>query len=127
VAVTWLLAGTITGAPVRVDATAVPPLRMLHAVACTFDVPVLVKTTTQTSVAEVQDVTCADTWAELVKDPKSPNTKPAIAMAAMSVIAIRITVARTGEIAFLRLGLLMFMMDYLSRTRRLRMALKRRC
>jgi hypothetical protein len=29
-------------------------------------------------------------------------------MAAMRVMAIRITVARTGEIAFLRLALLMF-------------------
>ena len=44
----------------------------------------------------------------LVNDPKRPNTKPATAMAAMRVMAIRITVARTGEIAFLRLALLMF-------------------
>src|SRR2546426_4115580 len=41
------------------------------------------------------------TLAELVNDPKRPNTKPAMAMAAMSVIAIRITVASTGEMAFL--------------------------
>jgi hypothetical protein len=45
--------------------------------------------------------TLAVTPAVLVNDPKRPNTKPATAMAAMSVIAIRITVARTGEIAFL--------------------------
>jgi len=36
-----------------------------------------------------------------VNEPKRPNTKPAMAMAAMRVIAIRMTVARTGEIAFL--------------------------
>ena len=37
--------------------------------------------------------------AELVNVPNRPNTKPATAMAAMRVIAIRITVARTGLIA----------------------------
>jgi hypothetical protein len=36
-----------------------------------------------------------------VNDPKRPNTNPAMAMAAMSVIAMRITVARTGDMAFL--------------------------
>jgi len=41
------------------------------------------------------------TRAVLVNDPKRPKTKPATAMAAMSVIAMRMTVARTGEIAFL--------------------------
>ena len=35
--------------------------------------------------------------AELVNDPNGPNTNPAMAMAAMSVIAMRITVARTGK------------------------------
>jgi len=48
------------------------------------------------------------TLAELVNDPNRPNTKPATAIAAMRVMAIRITVARTGEIAFLRLALLIF-------------------
>ena len=48
----------------------------------------------------MQVTTTADTCAELVNDPKRPNTNPAMAIAAMSVIAIRITVARTGEIAF---------------------------
>jgi hypothetical protein len=43
----------------------------------------------------------AETCAVLVNDPKRPNTKPATAMAAMSVIAMRMTVARTGEMAFL--------------------------
>ena len=49
----------------------------------------------------MQVTTTADTCAELVNDPNRPNTNPAIAMAAMRVIAISITVARTGEIAFL--------------------------
>jgi len=47
----------------------------------------------------MQDVTCAETVAELVNDPNRPNTKPATAMAAMSVIAMRMTVANTGLIA----------------------------
>ena len=37
--------------------------------------------------------------AELVNVPKRPNTKPATAMAAINVIAMRMTVARTGLIA----------------------------
>jgi len=43
-----------------------------------------------------------DTWtrAELVNDPKRPNTNPATAMAAMRVMAISMTVANTGEMAF---------------------------
>jgi hypothetical protein len=36
-----------------------------------------------------------------VNDPKMPNTNPAIATAAMSVIAMSMTVAMTGEMAFL--------------------------
>jgi len=50
----------------------------------------------------------ADTLAVLVNEPNRPNTKPAIAMAAMSVMAMRMTVARIGEIAFLFLPLLIF-------------------
>ncbi len=42
-------------------------------------------------------VRLALTLAELVNDPNRPNTNPAMAMAAMSVIAMRITVARTGK------------------------------
>ena len=38
-----------------------------------------------------------------VNDPKRPNTNPAMAMAAMRVIAMSMTVAMTGEIAFLPL------------------------
>jgi hypothetical protein len=48
-------------------------------------------------------VVVALTCAELVKLPNRPNTNPAIAMAAMSVMAMRMTVANTGEIALLRL------------------------
>jgi len=61
---------------------------------------------------EVHEVTVAEICAELVNDPKRPNTNPAMAMAAMSVIAIRITVARTGEIAFLffEVGILMLVL-----------------
>ncbi len=39
--------------------------------------------------------------AELVNDPNRPNTNPAMAIAAMRVMAMRMTVARTGEMAFL--------------------------
>ncbi len=42
-----------------------------------------------------------DRLAELERVPKSPKTKPAIATAAMRVMAMRMTVARTGEMAFL--------------------------
>jgi hypothetical protein len=49
----------------------------------------------------LQVTTTADTCAELVNDPNRPNTNPAIAMAAMSVMAMRMTVASTGEMAFL--------------------------
>ncbi len=48
-----------------------------------------------------QLTTEAVTVAELVNDPNRPKTNPAIAMAAMRVIAMRMTVARTGEMAFL--------------------------
>jgi len=64
------------------------------------------------SAKSLAPAVCAHSWATscmfwpLVKVPKRPNTKPATAMAAMRVIAISMTVARTGEIAFLRLGLL---------------------
>jgi len=37
--------------------------------------------------------------ADFVNVPKRPNTKPAMAMAAINVIAMRMTVASTGEIA----------------------------
>jgi hypothetical protein len=78
------------------------------------DVPVLVRTSwsvpdeVEQVAANVPTVlppgrftTEALTCAELVNVPKRPKTKPATAMAAMSVIAMRMTVARTGEMAFL--------------------------
>jgi len=43
----------------------------------------------------------ADTTAELVNVPRRPKKKPDTAVAAMSVIAMRTTVASTGEIAVL--------------------------
>jgi len=69
----------------------------------TFDVPVFVSVMVHASLvaAVVQDDTCADTCAELVNDPNRPNTNPAMAMAAMRVMAMRMTVASTGEMAFL--------------------------
>jgi hypothetical protein len=62
----------------------------------------------------VQVTATAEICAELVNDPKRPKTKPAIAIAAMSVIAIRITVARTGEIAFLLFLWLVILNVYLT-------------
>jgi hypothetical protein len=52
-------------------------------------------------VPEQLELPDADTIAVLVNVPKSPKTNPETAVAAMRVIEMRITVARTGEIAFL--------------------------
>lgn len=63
----------------------------------------IVHVETPARVGTVQD-TVAElivSVAELVNVPKRPNTNPATAMAAMSVIAMRMTVASTGEMAFL--------------------------
>jgi hypothetical protein len=49
----------------------------------------------------LQDTVFALGVKELVNDPNRPNTNPAMAMAAMRVMAMRMTVARTGEMAFL--------------------------
>jgi len=83
---------------------------MLQALTAVFEVPLLVRVRVQTSFVPLawQEVTLADTWAELVNDPNRPNTNPAMAMAAMRVMAMRMTVAKTGLIAFLLL--LMFKM-----------------
>ena len=83
---------------------------MEQTVADVFEVPELVRETLHMTLAAglEHDVTCAETCAELVNDPKRPKTNPAIAMAAMSVIAMRITVARTGETAFLRFPIIIF-------------------
>jgi len=51
--------------------------------------------------AALKALVVAATCAELVNDPKRPNTNPAMAMAAMRVMAMRMTVASTGEMAFL--------------------------
>jgi len=73
-------------------------------------VPVFVRTTVHWLLLAVtaagpamHAVTRAVTCAELVNDPNRPKTNPAMATAAMRVMAMRMTVARTGEIAFLRL------------------------
>jgi hypothetical protein len=68
----------------------------------------MLRVQTRLPAVVVHEATDALTWAELVNVPKRPNTKPATAMAAMRVIAMRITVARTGEIAFLCLEGLKF-------------------
>ena len=61
--------------------------------------PELDKTTVQLpAVVQLADPV---TLAPDVNDPNRPNTNPAMAMAAMRVIAMRMTVAMTGEIAFL--------------------------
>jgi len=85
----------------------VPPHVRVMLLALTLDVPVF--WTLMDPVGPAARVPCTkavlitETFAELVNEPNSPNTKPAMAMAAMRVMAIRMTVARTGEIAFLRL------------------------
>ena len=53
------------------------------------------------AAACVSEVLITDTRAVLVNDPKRPKTNPAMAMAAMRVMAMRMTVASTGEMAFL--------------------------
>jgi len=56
-----------------------------------------------------QFVTLACTLAVEVKVPNRPKTKPAMAIAAMRVMAMRMTVASTGLIARLLLGELILM------------------
>jgi len=90
-------------APVGVEAVATPPTCMEQPFATTFDVPVFVRVIVHARpVPEIVHCdTCAETCAELVNDPNRPNTNPAMAMAAMRVMAMRMTVASTGEMAFL--------------------------
>jgi len=91
--------------PLVVPVLDTPLIWRLHPVTATFDVPVFLNVTRQAGplalLVWAQRLTDAETWAELVNDPKRPKTNPAMATAAMRVIAIRITVASTGEIAFL--------------------------
>jgi len=94
-------AWTAVAAGKTADTTAAPLSFTVHELGVALDVPELVKTTVQTPVALTHVVTCPLTCAELVNDPNRPNTNPAMAMAAMRVIAMRMTVASTGEMAFL--------------------------
>ena len=59
-------------------------------------VPTPASGTVHTTVDEL-----IESVAELVNVPNRPKTNPATAMAAMSVMAMRMTVAKTGEMAFL--------------------------
>ena len=68
-----------------------------------FAVPVLLRFTVQVPVAPAVHEAVAVTCALDVNDPNRPNTNPAMAMAAMRVMAMRMTVAMTGEMAFLPL------------------------
>ena len=96
----WPPAGTVLVA-FRAPDTELPPLLMAHDCATALEVPVLVKVSTQSLPATLQVWVAALIFAELVNDPKRPNTNPAMAMAAMRVMAMRMTVASTGEMAFL--------------------------
>ena len=92
----------VTTATDVVPAVETPPICMLQAVGVALDDPVFWRDTAQLAAAVVWQVTrTAETCAELVNDPNRPNTNPAMAMAAMRVIAMRMTVASTGEMAFL--------------------------
>jgi hypothetical protein len=101
-------AGTVPDGA-ALQATADPPIWTLPPVTATLDVPVFVNVTVHwllpavvdPAIPALQDVTWAETCAELVNDPNRPKTNPAMATAAMSVIAMRMTVASTGEMAFL--------------------------
>jgi len=94
----WRFPDVITAVP-----TYGPPAKArLHApVIIVLAEPMFCNGTRQTSGVPEHDTVLAETWAVLVNVPKSPNTNPAIATEAMRVIAMRRTVARTGEMAFL--------------------------
>ena len=71
-------------------------------VAVVLEVPELVKMSVHCSGVPLQETPeDAETTAELEKVPSNPKKNPETAVAAMRVIAMRITVARTGEIALL--------------------------
>jgi hypothetical protein len=67
---------------------------MVHAETPVLPVPVFMRVSVHTTVGVtvVHWVVWALTVAVLVNDPNRPNTNPAIATAAMSVIAMRMTV-----------------------------------
>jgi len=88
-----------------------PPHVMTMLLAIAFEVPVFMTVTVPVGPAASETpctkaVATSDTLAVLVNDPNRPKTNPAMAMAAMRVMAMRMTVAKTGLIAFLRLVLL---------------------
>lgn len=99
---------TATGEAVMVSAYVIPPYVIEPDSAFVFAVPVFVTETLHPPAGGDAPVQAAKTWtedaetcAEDVNDPKRPKTNPAMAIAAMSVIAMRMTVAMTGDIAFL--------------------------
>ena len=73
--------------------------------------PVFSMVIVPTQVDPVRTAEVAEICAVLVKDPNRPNTNPAIAIAAMSVIAMRMTVAMTGEMAFLPFPCVIFIIS----------------
>ena len=92
----------VTGTPVIAGAQVTPPNVRVIPLALVLDVPVFWKLAVPVGPApEARAGRIACTVAELVNDPNRPNTNPATAMAAMRVIAMRMAVARTGEMAFL--------------------------
>jgi hypothetical protein len=95
--------GTRVAVDENVPCRIVPTMLMVHEpVGAVFPLPVFVNVRVHTGfTALVHVVTLADTCAVLVKVPNRPKTNPAMAMAAMRVIAMRMTVASTGEMAFL--------------------------
>src|SRR5271157_4568904 len=75
-----------------------------HAIADAGAFPVFVNCTRHSEVAaepDVQASATAETLAVADSVPNSPKANPAIATPATRVMAMRMTVARTGEIAFL--------------------------
>ena len=91
----------VTAANPPVPEVETPLICTLHAVGVAFEEPVFCRPTTQSCKLSEQTTETADTCAELVNDPNRPNTNPAMAMAAIRVMAMRMTVASTGEMAFL--------------------------
>ena len=87
----------------KVPAKLVPAMLMEQTVdAAVLPLPVFVRVSVQTGETTLVHTTeLALTRAVLVNVPKRPNTKPATAIAAMRVMAMRMTVASTGEMAFL--------------------------
>jgi len=97
-----------------------PPKVRVALLALVLDVPVFRATTVPAFAAPVPGAMFGAvnvTLATDVNDPKRPKTNPAMAMAAMRVMAMSMTVAKTGLIAFLRLALLICIVGYAS-TRR---------